>query len=78
MRMFLSALEGSLALQLIIDGQTHRVVAERAVRSNDALPKEKPESKIVSAVIAYKRNVTKEGKIKLKEKSFKTPQSVTH
>ncbi|MEM3490001.1 MAG: hypothetical protein QXO75_10170 [Nitrososphaerota archaeon] len=69
----LSALEGSLALQVIFDKQTHRVVAEHAVRSNDALSKEKPESKIVSAIIAYKRDVTKEGKIKLEGKIFQNP-----
>ncbi|MEM1540363.1 MAG: hypothetical protein QXJ07_03150 [Candidatus Bathyarchaeia archaeon] len=69
----LSTLEGSLALQLVFDRQTHKVVAERLIRSNDALTKEKPEAKIVSAVIAYKRNVTKEGKIKLEGKIFQNP-----
>lgn len=69
----LSALEGSLALQLVFDRQTHRVVAERVVRSDDALTKEKPETKVVSAVIAYKRNVAKEGKIKLEGKIVQNP-----
>jgi len=69
----IATFEGSLAIQLILNTQSHKVIDERIVRSKDSLSQEKPESKIVSAVIAYKRDIAKDGKITLKGKVFKNP-----
>jgi hypothetical protein len=65
--------EGSLAIRLILNTQSRKVIDERIVRSQDSLSRERPESKIVSAVIAYKRDIAKDGKITLKGKVFKNP-----
>jgi len=67
----IASLEGSLAIRLILDKQTRQVVTERLIRDKDSLPLEKPEAKIVSAIMAFRRKVGENGKMILEGKIFK-------
>jgi hypothetical protein len=72
----IDAFEGSLSFEIYVNKQTHRFVGCRVVRIDDSLSHHRPESKIISAVIGYKRKVTEEGKVRLEGIFYRNPQAL--
>jgi hypothetical protein len=72
----IDAFEGPLSFEVYVNKQTHEFVGGRVVRIDDSLSRYRPESKIISAVIGYKRKVTEDGNVRLEGIFYKNPEAL--
>lgn len=67
--------EDSSVFRMKLEGQTSQFIDIRYDIMDDGLPREISEFEIISAVVAYERNVTKDGKVSLNGEIFLNPMA---